>query len=274
MGTAKRSIGLALGSVLGVWMVCAAAGAQDVPPDEEPMWEPAPPPPQPPPPPPQAPPPAPEPEPEPEPQSDHAAMVGRMGVGFLGIAAVPDGIGSTIAAPIIGIRKWMSETAGLDVGIGFGLTRSSIKDVPDIGPTSVRETEMGVGGAVHLGLPIALFHQRHYAFLFIPEVDVGFGYNAYDPAPDVPDTTFKSMGVLVQPGIRLGAEVHFGFMGIPHLSLQASVGARMRYVFAKETEPNFFGGNSVVAHDIAFGTTVQNSPWNIFITNVAAIYYF
>jgi hypothetical protein len=69
-------------------------------------------------------------------------------------------------------------------------------------------------------------------------VDVGFGYNAYDPAPDLPETTFKSMGVLVQPGIRLGAEVHFGFMGI------------------------------------AFGTTVQSSPWNIFITNVAAIYYF
>ncbi|MBC7172299.1 MAG: hypothetical protein H5U40_07740, partial [Polyangiaceae bacterium] len=73
-------------------------------------------------------------------------------------------------------------------------------------------------------------------------------------------------------GARLGSEVHFGFIGIPQLSLQASVGVRARYQWTQEKDT----GSDVRlrADDLSVGTTVQNSPWNIFIANVAALYYF
>jgi hypothetical protein len=155
--------------------------------------------------------------------------------------------------------------------VGFGLTYSSLRDVPDIGDSETVDRELAVTVTGHVGLPIALFHQRHYAFLFIPEVDVGVGFGSYDAFPEMSDTTTNHLGVLVQPGIRLGAEVHFGFMGIPHLSLQASVGVRARYVIGQMKDP---ADDVVRSHDLAVGTTVQNSPWNIFISNIAAIYYF
>jgi hypothetical protein len=235
-------------------------------PEAEPAPEPAPPPP---------PPPAPPAEePEPEPESDHAAMVGRAGVGFLGIASVPvgaNGAFGTVQAPVLGVRRWFTERAGLDLGIGFGVAFSSGRDVPDFGDSVPHSRTTSTAVTAHIGLPIALFHQRHYAFLFIPEVDIGAGFGAMNLDPDIPDTTNKHIGVLVQPALRLGAEVHFGFMGIPHLSLQASVGVRARYTMGQSKD---FSDDMTRTHNVTVGTTVQNSPWNIFISNIAAIYYF
>jgi hypothetical protein len=34
------------------------------------------------------------------------------------------------------------------------------------------------------------------------------------------------------------------------------------------------GGASASLSEVAFGTSVQDNPWNIFTSNVAALYYF
>jgi hypothetical protein len=274
-----RRVALAFGATLCL----ATSGVMAQPPVEtEEPWqpEPAPAPAEP------APPPVVEPAPAPaatradaqtesedEGTSDHAAMVGRTAVGFLGIASVPvGGALAAIAAPVIGVRHWMSERTGLDVGVGFGLERSSARFVPDVGDSVPLARQLGLAVSGHVGLPIAIFHRRHYAFLIIPEADIGFAFASEDPDPDIDDNELKHLGVVVQPGARFGSEVHFGFIGIPQLSLQASVGVRGRYEWtqSKATASDDRTRN----HDISVGTTVQSSPWNIFITNVAALYYF
>ncbi len=205
-------------------------------------------------------------------ESDHAAVVGHTAVGYLGLASVPVG-GPLVAigAPVIGIRRWTSERVGLDLGVGLGLDRTSSRAVPDMGDSTPGPRQLGLAGALHVGMPIAFFHRRHYAFLLVPEADIGFAFAKDDPDPDLDDDELKHLGVLLQPGVRAGSEVHFGFVGIPQLSLQASVGVRASYAWT-QTKDAF--DNRLRNHDISLGTTVQSSPWNIFIANVAALYYF
>jgi hypothetical protein len=235
--------------------------------------------------------PAPEPEPEPEPAppqeaaeapaaedaaedvSDHASMAGHMAVGFLGLASVPVGGGfGDVAAPVIGVRHWANARVGLDVGLGFGFQRESSKFLPPVGPRDDGARTYAIGAIGHIGMPIALFHKNHYAFLLIPEADVGVGFVADDPDPETDNDEVRNLGVVVNAGARVGSEIHFGFMGIPQLSLQASVGARARYEFRQSKN---LGVDSINReHDLNVGTTVQNSPWNVFIANIAALYYF
>jgi hypothetical protein len=75
-------------------------------------------------------------------------------------------------------------------------------------------------------------------------------------------------------GARAGAEIHFGFMDIPQLSLQGSVGARFEFVNVESTAT--VGGVESVATGSfnQFRTTYEDNPWNILIANVAALYYF
>ncbi len=67
-------------------------------------------------------------EPTGSPDSDHAGVVGHLGVGFMGVQNLPvatidgSGIGiDQVNAPSVGLRYWLSETLGLDVAVGFGL---------------------------------------------------------------------------------------------------------------------------------------------------------
>jgi hypothetical protein len=72
-------------------------------------------------------------------------------------------------------------------------------------------------------------------------------------------------------GARAGAEIHFGFIDIPQLSLQGSVGA----AFAIDSVGfEDVAGEEYDASFTSIGTTLQDNPWNIFTSNVAAIYYF
>jgi hypothetical protein len=78
-------------------------------------------------------------------------------------------------------------------------------------------------------------------------------------------------GIHLDIGARAGGEVQFGFIGIPELSLQAGVGLAFSYDHSKQTQP---GGASNSRNTTSFGTSVGNNPWNIFTSNIAALYYF
>jgi hypothetical protein len=206
-------------------------------------------------------------------RSDHARVAaGHAAVGFMGISLVPIGgtgspaVNETISAPALGLRYWFSELIGLDVGIGLGFFAGNIDDGVDTIPA-----DNGFAMTIHGGAPIALFHAEHYVLLVVPEVNIGFSTGTIFGATQ--DQDRGRSGFLFQVGARIGGEIHFGFMDIPQLSLQASVGLYFQYGSAG------LGGNRAGARDVganAFSleTSVQGEPWDIILGLLNALYYF
>jgi hypothetical protein len=206
---------------------------------------------------------------------DHLAVVGHLGVGFFGTVGVPIGgpLG-TVSAPTVGMRYWLSEGIGLDVALGFGFTSGTVSS------NSV-SVDLGAAWALAVrgGLPIALAHFKHYKFLLVPEIVIGFsgGSDPNDMNPaDYDDDVFG--GVLFSVGGRVGSEIHFGFIGVPQLSLQASVGLAFTY---QSVSTDICGGmpscgtaTKTTTSTVNLNTNVQQEPWDLFTGSIAAIYYF
>jgi hypothetical protein len=191
--------------------------------------------------------------------TDHSLVVGHLGVGYLGRSTIP--VGSTptdVNAPIIGVRYWMDPNMGLDLGLGFDFDGGSTS------PGDDAPSHWAV--LLHGGVPLALASGRHYTFEIIPEANLGFGGGSTTQG----GTDISNHGFLLDLGARAGAEIQFGFIGIPELSLQASVGAMFSYVRSSSSS----GGQTASTKEWMFHTTVYNSPWSIFTSNVAAFYYF
>jgi len=217
---------------------------------------------------------------EDEGQDDHEKVVGHLGVGYFGLIGVPLGAPHpitgtstiTVEAPTIGIRFWLAEAIGLDIALGFGSVSGNV-DVDTPAGSDSQPLNQGLAFALHTGLPIALFHAQHYKFLITPELRIGVATGIdYDdsaiPGSDPNDADLA--GFLLHLGARAGAEIHFGFIDVPQLSLQASVGAGLEYESVTTSDQT----TDVVVSTLGLGTTVQNDPWNIFIADIAAIYYF
>jgi hypothetical protein len=180
--------------------------------------------------------------------TDHAAVVGHFGVGFMGTraltlagAAVP----ATLAAPVVGVRYWLDPRMGIDAGLGLRFSGGS-------GNTPSNNIAIA-----HFGIPLALAGSRHFSFQVIPEANLGYG------TAEMGGVTAKTFHLDL--GARAGAEVQFGFIGIPELALQGGVGLGLNY--------DHFGGAGS-GHTLAFGTSVGDTPWQIFTGNIAALYYF
>ncbi|HJL15380.1 MAG TPA: hypothetical protein RMH99_06990 [Sandaracinaceae bacterium LLY-WYZ-13_1] len=207
-------------------------------------------------------------------RSDHARMVGRVGVGYMGVTTVPigsvDGGGlglDTVSAPALGIRYWASELVGIDVGVGLGFLGGNAGG----GGSSV-PTDNAFAMLLHGGVPLALFHESHYKFVIIPEVNIGFSTGTAFGASSGQDR--GRSGFLFQLGGRLGTEIHFGFMDIPQLTLQASVGLYFEYTSAGVGESNDGSIPDASVSQYGLGTTVQGEPWDILLGGLTALYYF
>jgi hypothetical protein len=197
--------------------------------------------------------------------SDHDAVVGRLAVGYLGrngVTIAGAGINPTvIPTPVIGVRYWLSDMLGIDAGVGFGLTSGSAE-----------QGGMSADGPswrmfmIHGGVPIALANAGHFSFQIVPELNLGFA----GASQEVAGMTTKASGFHLDVGARAGAEIHFGFINVPQLSLQGSVGLRMNMDSTSQTVMNVDSSTS----SFSLGTTVGDNPWNIFTSNVAALYYF
>lgn len=211
---------------------------------------------------------------------DHVAAVGHLGVGWFGVGGItlgiPDiGAGAVqlpISAPAVGIRYWLNETIGLDVALGFGYTSGGASvDTPG-GITDV-SIASGFALTLHGGIPISVYHGEHYSFQFVPEFDFGFGSGTLFGL--TPNDDQNVGAVAFQIGARAGAEVHFGFIGVPQLSLQATIGLALAY--QSSTLENDFGnpaGSTITTvNTLDLSTTVQEEPWDIFTGSIRAIYY-
>lgn len=209
--------------------------------------------------------------------SDHAAMSEHIGVGYLGKRSIPIAganiaggavEASSVSAPVIGVRYWLDPGMGIDAGIGFISTGGT--------DTAADGTETDAPGAtgflLHAGVPLSLADDGHFSFQIIPELNVGFASSTIADGAG-PGADVKLSGFGLDVGARAGAEIHFGFIGVPQLSLQGSVGVlfAMENRTAKaETNPEV----EIKSSRTSIGTTVGDNPWNIFTSNVAAMYYF
>lgn len=119
--------------------------------------------------------------------------------------------------------------------------------------------EAGPGGpshalALHGAMPLALVHAGHFTFIGVPGIDFGFSFGA-------------SRGVMIAASAKVGGETHFGFMGIPQLALQGTVGFHVRFEHAA-------GDALESTNAFRVGTTVEGQPWENFTNSISAIYYF
>jgi hypothetical protein len=206
--------------------------------------------------------------------SDHAAVVGRFGVGFFGVLAVPIMACDTAAAlcaalgngsapaPSIGLRYWLSEGMGIEAALGLNIT-SSEAGVLQTGAFAL---------AVHGGVPLALAHSGHFVFQIVPQLNFGIASGSYE----VPGTTADVSGLLIEAGAKAGAEIHFGFIDLPQLSLQGTVGLMVRHESRSVDTTTALPMATTTAEQSQtfFGTGVDGEPWDIFTGAIAAVYYF
>jgi len=207
--------------------------------------------------------------------SDHDAMIGHLALGYLGrrnmlIGNDPAGVdplaAATIEAPVIGMRYWIDQLLGLDLGVGFSSTSGTI----EANNTSVDKASY-LAAIIHGGVPLSLVSGKHYSFQIVPELNVGIATGSATPQAGE-EVTFS--GFHLDLGARAGSEIHFGFMGIPQLSLQGSIGVGVAIDNTKSTD-NLNGIESSASNsDTTIATSVHDNPWNIFTSNVAALYYF
>jgi hypothetical protein len=180
-----------------------------------------------------------------------------------------------VSAPALGIRYWLNTTLGIDVGIGLGYNGGSISlTVPSpTGTTTSKVDKLGaVGFLLHGGLPLALATGKHISLQVTPELNLGFAHAsvAADMTMANPPPNATLSGLRFDLGARIGGEVQFGFIGIPELALEGSIGAFFTY----QQSGISVGPSSYSNSSIGFTTASFHSPWDFFASVVAARYYF
>jgi hypothetical protein len=210
--------------------------------------------------------------------NDHDLVVHKVGVTYFDVQSVPiaqpqvggvalgaGGITSTnLQAPVVGIRYWLNQRFGIDGGIGLGFAGGSQESVNGNTDTTVSK-ESTTAFVLHVGVPISLYDAKHYSFLVIPYGNLGFASGTFKGT--TPNQNLD--GFLGEIGVRAGAEIHFGFIGIPQLALQATVGLSYNRTVFKDSA----GGNSASDGTNTFGTNLQANPWAIFTNAISATYY-
>lgn len=222
--------------------------------------------------------------------TDHQAVAGHAGFGFLGMSDLPLPVAApsgtkdrpalspndrlslrVVSAPVLGVRYWWNQCVGLDAGLGLyysaGSTTAELGD-----ETSDLDKQTIFAMLLHAGVPLRLADTRHMVVLLIPEVTFGTARSDVsavfdDNAP--PDAELR--GYRLDVGARAGAEIHFGFMGLPSLALEAGIGFYVSSQWASATVAN----QSLSDISTSISTTSLNAPWDFFrVGSVAARYYF
>lgn len=204
-------------------------------------------------------------------QTDHERVVGHVGIGYLSATVVPTGADEmgepmTTSAQVIGARYWLARSIGMDLGLGVGIRREKREETGFYGDVTLDTHQRAI--ALHFGIPIAPVFGPHYTILIVPEANIGFG-RSFDDTPDAPHVENK--GFSGEFGLRLGAEIQFGFVGIPKLSLQASVGAYVNRAKIRRKE-EFEDPYNV--DQTSFQTSLRGKVVDVFASSFALIYYF
>lgn len=218
-------------------------------------------------------------EDKPDEGTDHEKVVGGWGVGLLSAVELrpllpgPAYSEQSLVLAILGARTWFSEGFGFEAGLGFttvhGTRADDVQDRDDVPDPTIW------GLALHLGVPISLYDDEHYHFLLLPELNMGMAMGKTEDDPNAAgDQAVRQRARLVGGGLRAGAEVQFGMIGLPMLALTGTVGVRLNYHQSSvEAAEN---GVVVTRTRSAFAATTSsfNDPWDLFVSSIAALYYF
>ena len=177
--------------------------------------------------------------------SDHDAVVGRVGiearrmdVGSLPLTLGPNGCPAattaagddcTVAMGVLGVRYWWTRNLAWNVGLAFAAGGG--RD----GGQSL-DTYVGLGPV--FGLSLLLANWRHLSVSASPELGIVY----FRPGGDVPSSK------LVQLRGALEGELHFGFVGVPALSVGLLAGLGFQYESVPETRVwsvGVLGGGSI-----------------------------
>ena len=217
-------------------------------------------------------------------EHDHMLVVGNLGVGFFGFRQYPigpvsadpttgsAGIGSFLDVPTVGIRFWLNEQIGLDMAMGFGFGSGSF-DQGNVG----FDLDQYIALGLHAGLPVSLYHGEHYNFLIIPELNFGFADGSTPSAANPVDNRDFVGGFTFGVGARAGAEIQFGFIDIPELALQGTIGVHLDYLAANQDICDDASCTTSTQGSVSFfnvTTGVFEEPWDLFTGAITAIYYF
>jgi hypothetical protein len=218
--------------------------------------------------------------------TDHAAVVGHWGIGYLGSSQVsvlsgrPDESDPFPLASVdlhtLGVRYWMSSRIGLELGaaVGAGLASNSTTT----GNTTKTEDSPGyMGFEVQAGLPFLLTESRHLAFNVAPFVSYRRASSNLTVTTDGTAVGTKVTDQTLQAGANLTAEWQFGFIGLPELGLQASVGAQVvRHVATVSLSLNDTVVSEVSSSTTRLGTSVGPGAdvAGQLTGHLAAIWYF
>lgn len=216
---------------------------------------------------------------------DHAAVAGHFGVGFFGVQNIPilsctndlacAGMSldatQSVPAPTVGLRYWLDDGMAIEGALGLGISSGSFETSDMTMMTTVTPIESGTAFALHGGLPLALAHSGHFVFEVVPQINFGIATGSLED-PVMATQSWDLSGMLIEIGGRVGAEIHFGFIDIPQLALQGTLGLGVRLESRGATR-----SMPTTKHDqssTSIGTNVGDEPWDIFTGNITAIYYF
>lgn len=208
-------------------------------------------------------------------------MVSRIGVGWEGYPAalsrIPTpggGLGALPSGPMVGARWWFADRLGLDVALGVSVETGggSTSGVEEEDPPTYLPSTTGI--LMRVGVPYVLYARSHYTFLAQGHLLFGYARNSttqeIDDGFEMRESTAVQQSFRIDATVSAGAEVHFGFIGVPELTLQGTVGLGVTHGWwVSETE-----GITERVHQTRLATTVGNAPWDFFRTAVAARYYF
>jgi hypothetical protein len=159
----------------------------------------------------------------------------------------------------------------IDLGLGLGFSAGDTTAAYDEVTASIEKPTV-LSFVVHTGIPITIADTRHMTFFVVPQATFGFAGSNVAPqfeqyAP--PDASLR--GLQVNVGVTAGAELYFGFIGLPRLALQGGIGLFMTAEWANAT----VGNQSVSDTSVNISPSWGNDPWDILSGgNVAARYYF
>jgi len=225
--------------------------------------------------------------------TDHSIVVNRLGLRYFGASSMPalpdSGMGTgSQTLHTVGARYWVSGGLAIEGGVAIGFRSGGNTTTETAGAgTTTRAADIpnffGIGA--HFALPIMLAESKHLVVHLDPYLSLHYGRSAITttPASDIQnDTTLNAIRLSL--GANATAEVQFGFLGIPQLGLQASLGLALNYLSSStntvttttragqqpRTERN--------ASDSLFsiGTTVgpNYSLADIITGSISAVYYF
>ena len=188
--------------------------------------------------------------------SDHDVVVGRVGVSAqrldigpvplalrAGLGCAPEaGVSCDVTVGAFGARYWTSRNLALNGALALAAGGGSV------GSESL-DTYLGVGPVV--GVSVLLANWRHLAVLASPQL----AFVWFRPAGGGTSGT-----VMFDLQAAFEAELHFGFIGVPALSIGLLAGAAVQY----ESAPS--------AHVWTVGVIGGGSVWNA-LTALSLRYY-